>query len=167
MKHFCISLKNIPLSEGPQYHHKVWWYSKKDSEDLACGQMNGYDLLQFKKTLGVAQMVKNLPAMWKTWVSSLGLEKGMTAHSTILAWRIPWMEEPAVYSPLGCKEPDTTDRLTRSFIFFLRKNTWIDIWEKPDTSFRSSLQCSQHTGSSDSSMMSCDKCEMLSTSEPS
>ena len=137
VKHFCISFKNIPLSEGPQYHHKVWWYSKKDSEDLACGQMNGYDLLQFKKTLGMAQMVKNLPAMWKTWVSSLGLGKGMTTHSTILAWRIPWMEEPAVYSPWGCKEPDTTDRLTLSFIFFLRKNTWIDIWEKPDTSFRS------------------------------
>ena len=89
--------------------------------------MNGYDLLQFKKTLGMAQMVKNLPAMWKTWVSSLGLGKGMTTHSTILAWRIPWMEEPAVYNPWGCKEPDTTDRLTLSFIFFLRKNTWIDI----------------------------------------
>ena len=40
-----------------------------------------------------AQMVKNLPAMWETWVQSLGwedpLEKGMTTHSSILAWRIP------------------------------------------------------------------------------
>ena len=43
-------------------------------------------------------MVKNLPAMQETWVRSLGredsLEKGMATHSSILAWRIPWTEEP-------------------------------------------------------------------------
>ena len=42
-------------------------------------------------------MVKNLPAMWETWVQSLGwedpLEKGMATHSSILAWTIPWTEE--------------------------------------------------------------------------
>ena len=42
----------------------------------------------------VAQLIKNLPAMWKTWVRSLGwkdpLEKGMATHSSILAWKIPW-----------------------------------------------------------------------------
>ena len=46
----------------------------------------------------VAQMVKNLPAMEETQVQSLGqedpLEKGMTTHSSIVAWRIPWTEEP-------------------------------------------------------------------------
>ena len=46
----------------------------------------------------VAQMVNNLPAMWATQVRSLGwedpLEKGMATHSSILAWRIPWTEEP-------------------------------------------------------------------------
>ena len=46
----------------------------------------------------VAQLVKNPPAMWETWVRSLGwedaLEKGMTTHFSILAWRIPWTEEP-------------------------------------------------------------------------
>ena len=47
----------------------------------------------------VAQMVKNLPAMQETWIQSLGqedpLEKGvMAAHSSILAWRIPWTEGP-------------------------------------------------------------------------
>ena len=46
----------------------------------------------------VAQMVKNLPAMRETWVQSLGwkdsLEEGMATHSSILAWRIPWTEEP-------------------------------------------------------------------------
>ena len=42
-------------------------------------------------------MVKNLPAMWDTWVLPLGLEdpleKGMATHSSILAWRSPWMKE--------------------------------------------------------------------------
>ena len=42
----------------------------------------------------VAQLVKNQPAMWETWVRSLGLEdpleKGKATHSSILAWRIPW-----------------------------------------------------------------------------
>ena len=44
------------------------------------------------------QTVKNPPAMWETWVQSLGwedpLEEGMTTHSSILAWRIPMEEEP-------------------------------------------------------------------------
>ena len=47
----------------------------------------------------VAQMVKNPPAMQETWVQSLGwddsLENGMATHSSILAWRIPWTEEPS------------------------------------------------------------------------
>ena len=46
----------------------------------------------------VAQMVKNLPAMQETWVRSLGqedlLEKKMTTHSSVLAWKVPWTEEP-------------------------------------------------------------------------
>ena len=53
----------------------------------------------------VAQMVKNLPAMQDTWVWSLGqedpLEKGKATHSSMPAWRIPWTEEPAGYSPWG------------------------------------------------------------------
>ena len=46
----------------------------------------------------MAQTVKNLPAIWETWVQFLGwedsLEEGMATHSSILAWRIPWTEEP-------------------------------------------------------------------------
>ena len=46
-----------------------------------------------------AQMVQNLPAAWETWVPSLGQEdslgKGMVTRSSILAWRIPWTEEPS------------------------------------------------------------------------
>ena len=63
----------------------------------------------------VAQIVKHLPAMWETWVQSLGwedpLEKFMATHSSILAWRIPWTEEPDRLQSTGLKEPDTTQRL--------------------------------------------------------
>ena len=53
----------------------------------------------------VAQMVKRLPIMWETWVQSLGqedlLDKEMATHSSILAWKIPWMEEPARLQSMG------------------------------------------------------------------
>ena len=53
----------------------------------------------------VAQLVKNLPAMQETWVRSLGwedsLEKGTATHSSILAWRIPWTEEPGRLQATG------------------------------------------------------------------
>ena len=41
------------------------------------------------------------------------LEEGMATHSSILAWRIPWTEEPGGYSPWGHKESDTTEQLTQ------------------------------------------------------
>ena len=57
------------------------------------GEGIGYRL-QYSWAFLVAQLVKNLPAVRETWVQSLGwedlLEKGMTTHSCILAWRIPW-----------------------------------------------------------------------------
>ena len=64
----------------------------------------------------VAQTVKHLPTMWETRVQSLGqedpMEKEMATHSSILAWKIPWMEEPdRLYSPWGHKESDMTERL--------------------------------------------------------
>ena len=50
-----------------------------------------------QRTRVVAQMVKNQPAMWETWVRFLGwedpLEEGMAIHSGVLAWRLPWTEE--------------------------------------------------------------------------
>ena len=52
-----------------------------------------------------AQMVKNLPAMQEIWVRSLGwedpLEKGLAPHSNILAWKIPWVEEPGGLQSMG------------------------------------------------------------------
>ena len=53
----------------------------------------------------VAQMVKHLPAMCETQVRSLGqedpLEKEMATHSSILAWKIPWIEEPGGLQSMG------------------------------------------------------------------
>ena len=53
----------------------------------------------------MAQMIKSLPTMWETWVQSLGredsLEKDMAPHSSTLASRIPWMEEPGGLKFIG------------------------------------------------------------------
>ena len=53
-------------------------------------------------------MIKNLPAMWETQVQSLDredpLEEGMATHSSILAWRIPWTEEPGGATVHGVTE---------------------------------------------------------------
>ena len=66
----------------------------------------------------VAQMVKNLPARWETWVQSLGredaLEKARQPDSSILAWRIPWTEESGVLQSTGSQRLDTTERLTHT-----------------------------------------------------
>ena len=55
----------------------------------------------------MAQTIKNLPAMQKTQVQSLGqedpLEKGMETHSSILAWRIPWTEDPGGLQSMGSR----------------------------------------------------------------
>ena len=65
--------------------HGKWWLSLKSYEFLP----HGIVFIHL-----IAQLVKNPPAMWETWVRSLGwedpLEKGMATHSSILAWRIPW-----------------------------------------------------------------------------
>ena len=53
----------------------------------------------------VAQKLKRLPAMWETWVGSVGredrLEKEMATHCSIQAWRVPWMEEPGGLQSTG------------------------------------------------------------------
>ena len=65
------------------------------------GEGNGYPL----QASLVAQAVKNLPTMQETWVQLLGrkdsLEKGMATHSSILAWRVPWKEEPHGVQSMG------------------------------------------------------------------
>ena len=58
-------------------------------------------------------MVKNLPAVWETQVRSLGwedpLEEEMATHLSILAWRIPWTEEPGELQSMSHKELDMTE----------------------------------------------------------
>ena len=68
----------------------------------------------------VAQTVKNLPAIWETWVRSLGwkdpLEKEMATHCSILAWKIPWTEEPGRLQFMGLQrvEHDITAKQRQS-----------------------------------------------------
>ena len=67
------------------------------------------------KRMYLAQLAKNPPAMQATPVQSLGqedpLEKGMATHSSILAWKIPWTEEPGGLQSTGLQKLDTTEQL--------------------------------------------------------
>ena len=77
----------------------------------------------------VAQLVKNVPAMWKTWVQSLGwedpLEKGKDTHSSTLAWRIPWTVQS-----VGSRELDTTEPCSLSLLFIYQDDlfAWIHFY---------------------------------------
>ena len=68
------------------------------------GEGNGYPL-QYSWAFLVAQLVENPPAMWETWVRSLGgedpLEKGKATLSSILAWRIPWIVQSMASQRVG------------------------------------------------------------------
>ena len=61
-------------------------------------------------------MVENLPAMQETWVQSWGqedpLEKGMATHSSVLAWRIPWTEEPGRLQSIGLQSQTQLKQLS-------------------------------------------------------
>ena len=101
-----LTLKEINYSvwefrrEGAHSHHqfpiqdRIYWMSLSSfSKCILIFKLYIY----FPWTSLVAQMEKNLPAMWETWVRSLDredhLEEVMATHSRILAWRIPWTEE--------------------------------------------------------------------------
>ena len=70
----------------------------RSSVIILCLWKHRIQYLKSVKDFPIAQMVKNLPAMLETQVQSLGqedpLEKETATHSSILAWRIPWTEEP-------------------------------------------------------------------------
>ena len=110
-----IQVKNSQLSD---YRGNIPQYNKGYSRRLQLDSWVGKicwrrDRLPSPEFLGfsVAQMIKNLPAMQETWVLSLGqedpLEKGMAAHSSILAWRIPmdrgawWTTQPVGSQRVG------------------------------------------------------------------
>ena len=73
-------------------------------------------------------MVKHLPAMWETQVQSLSwedpLEKEMATHSSILAWKISWTEEPGGLQSMGRKESGMTERLKHT-----NKSFWRRQWQ--------------------------------------
>ena len=76
-------------------------------------QMNGGVYFSISRTSLVAQMVETLPAMQETWVRSLDgkdtLEKEMATHSHILAWRIPWTEEPGGLQSMESSQTQLSD----------------------------------------------------------
>ena len=80
------------------------------------------------QALLVAQTVKNLPAIQETGVQSLGQEdppeKGMATHSSILAWRIPWTEEPGSLQSMGSFS-SSSSFISRRFIFLLASFPYI------------------------------------------
>ena len=73
-------------------------------------------------------MLKNLPTVQETWAQSLSredpLDRAMATHSNILAWRIPWAEEPGRLQSMGYKELDMTEELTHN-VFYLNLYTKI------------------------------------------
>ena len=82
----------------------------------------------------VTQRVQNLPAVQETWVRSLGgedpLAKGIAIHSSILAWTIPWTEEPGELV-CGVAESDMTERLTLLLLLHLIRMLHITTSEYP------------------------------------
>ena len=68
-------------------------------------ELSGVSFIRALISSLVSQVVKNLPAKQETWVRSLtwedSLEKGMATHSSILAWRIPWTEDPGRLLSIG------------------------------------------------------------------
>ena len=95
--HFGILAWRIPRTEESMGSQRVGRGWVTDTFTFTFTEYPGASL--------VAQMAKNLPAMQQTWVQTLGqedtLEKGMATHSRILAWRIPWAEEPGRVGAVG------------------------------------------------------------------
>ena len=80
-----------------------------------CHEVMGLDAMIFQSASLVAQRLMHVPAMQETWVRSLGqedpLEKEMATHSSTLAWKIPWTEEPGRLQSMG------SQRVGRDFTF--------------------------------------------------
>ena len=87
----------------------------------------------------MVQRLKHLPAMWETWVRSLGredpLEKEMATHSSFLAWRIPRTEELGGLQSTGRKESDTTERPHFHF-----KSNWSELSHMDTSSCKGNLE---------------------------
>ena len=117
-EHFCHSFENqdcyqVNLISFPgDSDGKASAYDARDlgsipGSERSPGEGNG-NPLQYSWASLVAQRLKHLPAMRESWVRSLGwedpLEKEMATHSSILAWRIPWTEEPGGLQSTGSQK---------------------------------------------------------------
>ena len=114
-----IAIFKIDNQQGPTLQHRELCSNLCGSLDLGrvCGRMGTCTwmaeslrclpetITTFLISFPVAHMVKHLPAMWETWVQSVGwedpLEKEMATHSNILAWKVPWMEDPGRLQSMG------------------------------------------------------------------
>ena len=85
---------------------RLWGRTESDMTEVTLQQQQ-----QYIRASLVAQMVKNLPAIWETTAISLGredpLEKGMATHSSILAWEILWTEECGGLQFMGLEKSQT------------------------------------------------------------
>ena len=72
----------------------------------------------------MAQWVKNPPALQETWFRFLGqedlLEEGVATHFSILAWRIPWAEEPGRLQSMGGKESDRIEATEQAYMIYIQ-----------------------------------------------
>ena len=97
----------------------------------------------------VAQMVKNLPAMWETWVRSLDqqdpLEKGMATYSSVLAWRIPWTEEPGGLQSMGSQRVGH-DWATNTHTQLINTHTHTSVWVFQISSLIKQKECNTTFG---------------------
>ena len=110
------------------YHHFSWVYYIRTFMSALNLFHSLFFLLFFKPDIEhlsaslVAQIIKHLPAVQKTWVLSLGcediLEKEMATHSCILAWEILWTEEPDRLHFMGMQESDTISNWTTATMEF-------------------------------------------------
>jgi len=102
-----VSFFNLQYSEISHICALVWVYFYQFCWEFNSESPFHWKLMSF--TSLVAQMVKNLPPRQETWIGSLSwedlLEKGMAIHSSILAWRIPWTEEPDRLQSMESQSP--------------------------------------------------------------
>ena len=103
----CVGASLIWFSCAPLFwrEDRIWYEHELCFPTVCAGSFHFGRRQGWRWDSLVTQRVKSLPAMWEMWVRSLGqedsLEKKMTTHSSILAWKIPWMEEPGGLQSIG------------------------------------------------------------------
>ena len=142
-------LKTNKKIEHPAFSVTNWisnsWHEKVLLYGLSGNTCREKDYYHFGNTSLVTQMVKNLPAMQETWVQSLDqedpLDMGMATHSSVLAWKIAWADEPWGLRSMGSQR--VGHRVTNTFTF--NEITYLDNdhqWiQNPMESWLETLEC--------------------------